>query len=256
MSTALIGATGFVGGNLLRQAAFDDRFRSTDIDRIRGRYYDLVVCAGAPAEKWKANLDPEADRANLGRLMDALAEVRADHLVLISTVDVYPAPVDVDEATPIPDGEGSAYGRHRLELERFAAERFAATILRLPGLFGHGLKKNAIFDFLTDNQVEKICPDSVYQFYHLDRLWEDVQAVRAAGLPLVNLATEPVSVRDVVRAAFRREFENPQAPPPARYDMRTRHAAAFGRSGPYIESAGEVLARIARFVAGWQAGER
>src|SRR5262245_39116175 len=99
--TALIGHTGFVGGNLLRQARFDDLYRSTDIGELAGRSYDTIVCSGAPAEKWKINQAPEADRENLARLRDALAASRAERMILISTVDVFGRPVGVDEGTPV-----------------------------------------------------------------------------------------------------------------------------------------------------------
>ena len=77
----------------------------------------------------------------------------------------------------------------------------------------------------------------------------DVETARRHGLPLVNLATEPVSVREVARRAFGIAFENPKATTAARYDMRTRHAALFGGSGPYVASRTEVLDGIAAFVA-------
>ena len=180
---ALIGWTGRVGGTLLRARPFDATFRSTDILTMRGRAFDLVVCAGVRAEKWKANRDPGADRADIARLTGVLDTVRIGHLVLISTVDVYPTPADVDEAAAIDYTATHAYGRHRRELEIFCQDRFATTIVRLPGLFGPGLRKNAIFDLLHDHEVERIHPDSAFQFYELNRLWSDVERVRAAKSP-------------------------------------------------------------------------
>lgn len=259
-TTALIGYTGFVGGNLLRQAHFDDRFRSTDIASIAGRRYDLLVCAGAPAEKWKANADPAADMASLRRLMDALDGVRAERVVLVSTVDVYPAPRGVDEDTVLDPDEGQPYGRHRLLLERFVAERFDTLVVRLPGLYGQGLKKNIVFDLLNDNLVERIDPAAVFQFYGLHRLWSDIGIALESGLPLVNFATEPVAVADVARHAFARALEPKAGGPAASYDVRTRHAALFGGRDGYLESRAEVLDGIAAYVreargAGVTAGE-
>jgi nucleoside-diphosphate-sugar epimerase len=247
--SALIGSTGFVGGNLLRQTRFDDGYHSTDIDTIRGRSYDLVVCAGAPAEKWKANQEPERDRANIARLMDCLAHVEAEHVVLISTVDVYATPAGVDEDTPIDAGALTAYGRHRYELEQMVRSRFDTTCLRLPGLFGPGLKKNIIYDLLHNNALDAVCADSVYQFYDLDRLWRDVGTARGHRLGVANLATEPVSVREVAREGFGIAFENPSQKNAARYDMRTRHDRLFGGGGGYIAARAAVLAAIAAFVA-------
>ena len=248
-TAALIGHTGFVGGNLLAQRGFDALYHSTNIEEIAGRSFDLIVCAGAPAEKWKANADPERDLANIERLATAVTRASAKWFVLVSTVDVFGSPVGVDEQSPVSTEELHAYGRDRRLLEERVSARFDTTIVRLPGLYGPGLKKNAIFDFLHDNDVQKIDSRGVFQFYDTTRLWRDVEIAMRNRLHLVHLATEPVSVADVVRAAFGIEFDNRVAASPARYDMRTRHAALFGGDGPYIESSERVLDGIAAYVA-------
>jgi hypothetical protein len=89
----------------------------------------------------------------------------------------------------------------------------------------------------------------VFQFYDTTRLWSDLEIAVRNRLPLVHLPTEPVSVADVARAAFGIEFDNTVAPTPARYDMRTRHAALFGGEGAYVEDSACVLGGIAAFVA-------
>lgn len=248
MSDALVGHTGFVGGNLARRHAFDAMFNSSNIEQIGGRSFDLIVCAGAPAEKWKANAEPSRDFENIGRLIAALERVDAQRLVLISTVDVFARPVEVDEGTEVHLDGLHAYGRHRRLLEDAVSARFDATVLRLPGLYGTGLKKNVIFDFLHDNEVSKIDSRAMFQFYGLDRLWGDIEVALANDLPLVHLATEPVSVADVAREAFGVEFRNEVSPTPAVYDMRTRYAPLFGGREPYIENRARVLNGIAQFV--------
>jgi nucleoside-diphosphate-sugar epimerase len=248
-SSALIGYSGFVGGNLLRQHSFDACFNSQNIDQIAGRGFDLVVCAGARAEKWKANADPDADLDNIERLTRALEQVNARKVVLISTVDVFNNPVDVDEESPTPTAGLTAYGRHRRRLEQIVAGRFDALIVRLVGLFGPGLKKNIIYDFLHDNNVAAIDSRGVFQFYDITRLWGDVELALDNELSLVHLPTEPVSVADVARAAFGADFTNEVTPAPARYDIHTRYGPLFGGSGPYIDDKRDTLARIAEFVA-------
>lgn len=247
-SSALIGYTGFVGGNLARQRAFDELFNSSNIDEISDRNFDLIVCAGAPAEKWKANQDPAADLANIDRLIRALEDVDAEKFVLISTVDVFADPVGVDEDAPTPLEGLHAYGRNRRMLEEVIGSRFDTLIVRLPGLYGPGLKKNVIYDFLRDNETRKIDSRAVFQFYGLDRLWRDIETALEAQLPLAHFATEPVSVAEVAHAAFGIEFSNEVSPTPARYDMRTRYAALFGGAPPYLESKARVLSGITAFV--------
>jgi nucleoside-diphosphate-sugar epimerase len=249
MPRALIGHTGFVGGNLKAQAHYDDLYNTSNIESIADRKYDLIVCAGAPAAKWIANREPAADLRSIERLKYALQKVEADKFVLISSVDVYPRPIDVDETTPIDYAALQPYGKHRLMLEDFVAQRFhGASILRLPGLFGPGIKKNVVFDFLNDNRLDLVHQDGVFQFYDLANLQRDVQTCLDARLPLVNFATEPVSTREVAEQAFGRAFENTLPPPAPHYDLRTVHAHVFGRRGPYIASRDEVLFSMKRFV--------
>ena len=209
----------------------------------------MLVCAGVPSEKWKANAEPERDRQTIGRLMTALERVDAQRLVLISTVDVFGQPVDVDEESPVTTRGLQPYGLHRRHLEEFVAAHFDASIVRLPALYGPGLKKNAIFDLLHDNEVHKVDSRGVFQFYGVERLWADLEIVIAEELPVVHLVTEPVSIADVAREAFGMEFHNEVAPVPARYDLHTRYADLFGGREPYVEDGDRVLARLREYVA-------
>lgn len=249
MADALIGYTGFVGGNLDRQLAFDERYNSANIQDIHGRSFDTVVCAGVSAVKWLANRQPEQDRQRIAPLLAALAAIRARRLVLISTIDVYRVPHGVDEQTPISAEGLHPYGSHRWHLENFVRQRFDDHyILRLPGLFGRGLKKNVIYDLLHGNQLENIHADASFQFYGLDDLGRDMQTVLAGEVRLVNFATEPVTVREVAAEGFGLLFGHcPPGDPPC-YDMRTRHGDLFGIDGPYLRRRSEVLEDIRRFV--------
>lgn len=248
MPDALIGHSGFVGGNVVAQRRFDALYNSRNIEAIVNGDFELLVCSGAPAAKWIANRDPEADLANLQRLMGCLEKVRARKAVLISTIDVYPRPVDVDEDTAVSVDGHHAYGKHRFLLERFFLEHFDTLIVRLPGLYGEGLKKNAIYDLLHDHEVAKIDSEGRFQFYGLDRLWGDIETALGAGLRLVNFATEPTSMREIAGAAFDRDFDNRVAAQPARYDMRTRHAAVFHGADGYLQDKSTVLSGVRRFV--------
>jgi nucleoside-diphosphate-sugar epimerase len=249
MRTALIGCTGFVGTTLLRQTYFDDGYNSTNIEDIIGRHYDLVVCAGAPAVKWQANQQPQEDWANLQRLMNVLQQVTASSFVLISTVDVYDPPINVDEDTAIVPDNIHPYGKHRFLLEQFIQQQFAKHhIVRLPGLFGQGLKKNFIYDLMHTNCLHLTHCDSVFQFYDLTELWEHLMLVQKQAIPLINFATEPLSARELAACCFGLEFQNETERPPVRYDMHTKYAALVGRAGNYIRSTDETLSAIRRFV--------
>lgn len=242
---ALVGSTGFVGSTLLRQRDFDACFRSTNIATIAGRSFELVVCAGAPAQKWIANRDPYEDRRNLEALIGHLDTVRCRKFVLISTVDVFTSPRSVDERTPVEEAGLHPYGLHRRLLEKAVESRFPDhLIVRLPGLVGPGLRKNVIFDFLNGNALQSIDSRGVFQFYPMVNLWYDIRVAIEAGLKLLHLTAEPLSVGDVAVQGFGRAFEQVLPGAPARYDMRSIHAALFGRSGGYQYDARESLLAI------------
>jgi nucleoside-diphosphate-sugar epimerase len=249
MEKALIGYTGFVGSNLARQANFDAFYNSANIHEIDGKRFSMVVCAGARAEKWRANQEPELDRANIEMLISHLECISAQTFILISTVDVYANPVSVYEDSPISMEGLSAYGKNRYRLEETASILFPHTvIIRLPGLFGTGLKKNFLFDILHNSNVLDLThSESQYQFYGLDKIWADILAVVTNGLNLVNFATPPVSARQIALTCFDRDFSNKTSNMPVSYDMRTRFAEIFKHQGDYIWSLDEELAAIRLF---------
>lgn len=250
MSQALIGHSGFVGSNLQRDDSFDATFNSRNIDDIRGRHFRRVVCAGVPAVKWLANQRPAADRDNIGRLVDALHHITADTFILISTIDIYPEPIGVDESK-VPDvcDVTEPYGRHRLELEKFIRWRFANShIVRLPALFGPGLKKNAIYDLVHDNRLEWIHPDSSFQWYPVERLAGDLALIERAGLGTVNMATEPLATGLIQRRFFPEKWLGGMADKIVHYDFRTKHSGLWGRPDGYCLGQAEVLTAMGAYL--------
>jgi len=249
LPSALIGHTGFVGSNLAAQHSFDLFFNSKNIEEIAGRSFDLLAIAGLPAAMWTANANPAADRAILDRLAACLLRARAKRVVLISTIAVYPAPHAVDEDSPIDRAAQTPYGRHRHRLEEIAAANFPSVLaVRLPGIYGPGLRKNAIFDLLHSHELYKIESSNLVQYYDLGRLWPDISIALAAGLNLVNFSTEPVTIAEIAKEAFGIDFANRTGAPLARFDMRSKHAALFhGRDG-YLYARAQVLDGLRAFV--------
>jgi len=223
---------------------------STTINDIRGQTFGLVVNCGVPAEKWRANQHPEQDRANIADLMEVLSTISADRFVQISTVDVFGDPVEVDEATrPIEEGL-HAYGLHRLELEHFVTDHFpTATVLRLPGLFGRGLKKNIVFDLMHQRLLEAVNPNGVFQWYPLSRLAEDMERAISNDLSLLHLAPEPLATKELVERVFHGAEIGQQRDPAPIYDFRTCHDGLFGRSDGYIMNKEDVILALQEFIS-------
>lgn len=146
----LVGHTGFVGSNLAENNAFDLYFNSKNISEAFGLNPDVLVYSGVRAEKFLANKEPENDFKIILEAIENIKKINPKQIVLISTVDVYPNPIAVDENSEIDLETVQPYGKNRLYLENWVASNFDDyLIVRLPGLFGKNIKKNFIFDLIS-----------------------------------------------------------------------------------------------------------
>lgn len=92
---------------------------------------------------------------------------------------------------------------------------------------------------------------SVYQFYPLSRLWEDIQVCLKNDIRLFHPATEPVAASEVYEYLAGKTFENELNGCPVYYDFRTKNASLFGnRFKDYIMDKKTVLEEIKMFVEG------
>ena len=255
MHTALIGHTGFVGGNLARHAAFDEYYNSKNITSIRGKAFDLLVCSGVSAVKWWANQNPVEDKQRIDALLADLACVHARKVVVLSTVDVYPRTSAVDESFDCHSHANHAYGTNRLYFEDTLRNRFeVVTAVRLSGVFGPGLKKNVLYDLLHDNCLENINPDSSFQYYNVSHLWRDLQRLDQTGVRFINFVTESVRTRDIIDCFFPDRQVGQKRAPEVHYDVRTLYGEQFGGPPGYLRQAEQVMADLGEFVTSFQSG--
>jgi len=246
---AIIGYSGFVGSTLMKQTTFNYLYRSSNIQDIDTRYFDIIISSAAPAQKWVANREPQADRQNIEGLISHLKTVTCKLFILISTVDVFKNSFGVNEDTQIDEGGLHPYGMNRRLLEKFVEDYFPNyLIVRLPGLVGSGLRKNVIFDFLNNNNIHVIDSRDVFQFYPMVNLWYDIQTSIQAGLKLVHLTAEPMSVADVSMSCFGKRFNQILSRHPAVYDFQSIHAVLFGGKGRYQYSRRESIQAIRAYV--------
>ena len=300
---ALVGYTGFVGSNIYAGGQIDKAFNSKNIEEAFGLEPDLLIYSGLRAEKYLATNSPEKDMELIEQAKENIRRIAPKRLVLISTVDVWKTPVDVNEDDAI-DCEGlHAYGLNRYRLECWVRENYPdALIIRLPGLFGINIKKNFIYDYihvipfmlketkfqelaarepllnqcyeLQDNGFYK-CKElsckmqdvlkerfrqlsftalnftdsrNVYQFYPLERLWDDIRLALENDIRLWHPATEPVSAAQVYEFLTGEDFVNELGGTPVVYDYRTKYDKLFGGSNGYICDKEQILQKIAAFI--------
>lgn len=250
--SCIFGYTGFVGRNLLQFYTFDQFYNSANFKDARNREFGDVFFCGMPAVKWLANKDPDNDLATLMNIMEVLSTIKAQRFVLISTIDVYPVSYgdELDEDSEMDISTHHAYGKHRRMFETFVHTTFPCShIVRLPALFGKGLKKNALYDFIHNNNVSAVPLSSHFQWYDLQWLGQDIDRIVRENIPVCNLFTEPVSTRHVL-ALFGDTY-----PPESdtafwkntaqiNYNIRTKYAPTG-----YVRCAQTVLESMQAFVA-------
>ncbi|MDA7430284.1 NAD-dependent epimerase/dehydratase family protein [Primorskyibacter aestuariivivens] len=313
---ALIGYSGFVGQQLARQHEFPAIFNSKNVGGLGDSKFDTVVCAAAPGSMFEANRVPDEDWEKVQSLIRQLRGVTTTHFVLISSIAVFADFAGQDDEGSCAFQTHLAYGKHRRQLEEFCATHFArCTIVRLPALFGPGLKKNFVFDLLnpaptmlTRNRFDDVRaalgpklrvmldqlyslnentamlvldrstlnthperteferhlseagysaiqfhhPESKFQYFDVSRLWRDICLGRNSGLSVMHLATAPLGAGDIHKHLIGRRMPHSNAHI-HREDMRTRHASVWGRQGPYLEEASEVMQKLAAFFAAQKA---
>lgn len=91
-------------------------------------------------------------------------------------------------------------------------------------------------------------PDTTYQYYPIDRLWQDIGIALDAGLSHLHLVAEPLRAGAIHQRLTGRAMPETGARL-HREDMRTRHADLWGASGTYQFDAATTLDSLAAFFA-------
>lgn len=250
---SLVGATGFLGLNIQRQGgdAITRTYDSKTVSDLSRAQHDVIICAAPSAVKHLANKEPEKDRATvreLARLLTKCAASGATRLVLIGTIDVYgdtqihdPTASEATEPAP-----SCPYGDHRRELETLCHEAYGdrLVVLRLPALFGPGLKKNYLFDLLHCHRLEFVDRGAAFPFYDVANIWADIKRFER-GSTTINLFPAPVRMDDVIRQVF-----------PDLSDRVTEDTQRVAYRVASVHYRGPSPAETVRAIGAWAAAER
>ncbi|MHA2215544.1 MAG: NAD-dependent epimerase/dehydratase family protein [Candidatus Hodarchaeales archaeon] len=227
-NNALIGYTGFVGKNLKHCYHFKYLFNSSNINEIVNNSYDTIMCAAPSAVKWRINNNPFGDLRNIVQLISLLEKTNFKRLILFSTVDVYGdnSGYGYDEDYD-PNLKQHYYGFNRLIFEKYILGFDNSNIIRLPALFGEGLKKNIIFDLCNDNMIDKISLNTKFQWLDLALLPKIIDVVIDGDIRLLNATTEPVNTREIVETFFPDKLLSCTGESSLSYDIRTKYSKNY-----------------------------
>lgn len=89
---------------------------------------------------------------------------------------------------------------------------------------------------------------NVYQFYPLERLWDDIQICIKNSIKLWHPATEPISTSELYKFLTGKNFENKILDESIKYDFKTNYFKEFNGNNGYIMNKKEILEDIKKFV--------
>jgi dTDP-4-dehydrorhamnose reductase len=159
MRIGIIGANGFVGTELFKSLTRKGNYslvpitRETELSGLRNSL-DLVVHAGNPAKRFRANDQPEIDYIDtVIKTRNLLNIFHKQKFILISTISCR-----TQILTP--------YGKNRRLCEESALSR-NGSVLRLGPMFG-GIRKQDTLSDIVNNKVVYVAGDSKYAYVNIE----------------------------------------------------------------------------------------
>jgi nucleoside-diphosphate-sugar epimerase len=207
----IVGGNGFLGSAFARYCAahgVDHAVISRDNYRdFVGRRCEFLVNANGNSKKFRALEEPlEEFDESVRSVRASLVDFHADCYVYLSSCDVYADCSSVQttaEEGRVDVTAQSPYGFHKYLAEqcvRHAGDRWL--ILRLGGLVGPGMRKNAIFDILQGGPL-RLDPASELQYLSTDdaaRLAFELFDRRLHGQVFNVCGNGLISLREVIEA--------------------------------------------------------
>jgi hypothetical protein len=203
---AIIGYTGFIGSYLLSKLDNIDLYNRSNILNIINKNYNIIYFCGLYASKWYINNNKDYDDYTINQYLNIIKNINFNRFILISTIDVYNNNNSYNE-NDISNNIYSyeVYGKNRLYFEeqlKLIIDINKLNIIRLPSIFGYGMKKNIIYDLIYNNNLEDISLESEFQWYPINRLYDDINYVYNHNIRLINLFTEPIKTIEIINKFF------------------------------------------------------
>lgn len=172
----ILGGAGFVGSAFARFCDSEGLDHAvvtrSNYARYAGRRCETLVAAHGNSSKLLGERDPAADfELTVAAVRKSLADFGFSRYVLASSCDVYPdcsSPRTTREDADIDPSAQKTYGFHKRLAELCALHACKdPLVLRLGGMVGPGLRKNAVYDIMRGGPLW-VSPESRLQFMGTD----------------------------------------------------------------------------------------
>lgn len=253
----ILGGKGFVGSAYERLfSTLGEEFKvitKYNFENFRGSSCDFLINANGNSKKYLSDKEPLLDfDLSVRSVVNSLEAFNSKMYILLSSGDVYPDTSHselTDEDSFIDPEKLSRYGLHKYLAEMIVRGTHKKyLIIRMGGFVGPEIKKNAIFDMLTNSPVW-LSPESQLQFISTDTaaslVWALVknnifnQVVNIGGVGLIKLG-------DFHKKIGSKSIFNPGSPK-IRYDLKIEKIKSLlGMNLPKSED------EVYNFVSKWE----
>lgn len=227
----ILGGNGFVGSaysRLFSRLGIGHKvITKSNFEEFRGSSCDVLINANGNSKKFLSDKDPLLDfDLSVRSVLESLEAIKSKIYIHLSSGDVYPDTSSfekTDEDSFIDVELLSRYG-----LNKFLAENIIRgvhkkyLIIRMGGFVGPGIKKNAIFDMLTNSPIW-LSPESELQFISTDTAASLVWSLLQKGLlnQVVNIGGRGlVHLGNLHKRIGSESIFKPSAPV-VRYELKT-----------------------------------
>jgi len=213
----VLGYNGFIGSNVLE--VLKQNFSVNESDK----YDFLVNCAGF-SKMYEGNKNPDKMRNVEDSILEKINGISFDKIIHLSTIYIEVYPQDV-------------YSRIKVEMEDKILSKYEnATVLRLGGVLGKGLKKNVVFDLITNGPLY-VTSDSFYNYisaYEIANIISYLINNPIAGIINVG-SSKSISVADIANILKKNPIYGNKKET-INFDIsRLQHFYKVGSSREYVE---------------------
>lgn len=235
----LIGSHGFIGSNLAKGRKFDLHINSKNLSELDGLKIDELVIA-APSRDC-------LDERSYNSLKYALLTAEINKVILISTTNVYNHPVRISESsTPFNRDPALVL---KIELEKFVLSNFTnSLVLRLPTVFGLGCNNTILFNLLSEENLHDVNINSVFQWYNVKNLNNDMTYFSTMGLDIVNLVVEPVETKIIINEFFPDQLKRCSIKDRDEHDVWSIHPGKLLNTFKYFSDRHHVMRELEKFI--------
>lgn len=258
-SCIVLGANGFIGSAVTAECKKQGlHVTAVDLDNYeecRGAQADLLINAAGNSKKYIDDQNPsEGFKLSVLDIHNALLDFSAPHWIHLSSGAIYPHennPNMNHEQIETPPTAMTRYGFHKWLAEQLVLHYVEnPLIVRMGGFVGPGLKKNSLYDLLTNSPLF-VHPESRFQIMDTRDLAKSILTLffRQPDETLFNVcATGTISVKEAAEIAQR-------TIPTEAYNNKKVHAELnVTRASLYIDLP-DSRTTVTRFIHEIQRGE-